>query len=178
MPRLLLILIMALVLCGCQNEIPQEKILLDFETDAELDRIHWRCHALMSLSKEHVTHGKSCLKLEVFPSKYPGMNPELKGCDWREYRAFCFDIFNPREEAIPLVVWIDDGSKNREFGDRLNEVFNVKKGATTITIPLGNLLTSGTKRQMNLGRICQFGIYMMNPEEKTELHVDYIRLVR
>jgi hypothetical protein len=163
---------------GCSDMPAAEKILFDFESDEELDQMDWRCRTLMSLSREHVTHGKLSVKLELFPAKYPGMNAVLKNSDWRGYSAFCFDIYNPGEETLSLVVWIDDGSKNGVFTDRFNEISNVGSGWSTIAIPLEGILTRGTKRRMDLSRIYQFGVYLMNPEEKTELYVDYIRLVK
>ena len=36
----------------------RESILFDFESDRELDRVHWKCHTLMSISDQHSTHGK------------------------------------------------------------------------------------------------------------------------
>ena len=108
MPRLILILIMALVLCGCRNEIPQEKILFDFETEQDLDRVHWKCHALFSLSEEHATHGSRCLRLELYPSPYPGVTPMVREKDWSEFRNLCFDIYNPQERETEIAVRIDD----------------------------------------------------------------------
>ena len=76
-PRKLLVVILLMFVwlsAGHCTKPESEKILFDFESDSELDRFHWQCHTLFSLSDEHATHGKKSLKLELFPSDYPGLS--------------------------------------------------------------------------------------------------------
>ena len=76
---------------ACTDQMPQEKILFDFETDADLDQIRWKCFTLFSLSDNHVTHGNSCLKMELYPSNWPGLAPRLDVNDWRAFDYLAFD---------------------------------------------------------------------------------------
>ena len=63
--------------CNSRN-VPDEIVLFDFESDSELDQVHWKCHTLMSVCDQNVTHGKGSLKLELFPSDYPGFSSFYK----------------------------------------------------------------------------------------------------
>jgi len=152
-------------------------VLFDFESDAELDRLHWKCFTLMSQSDEYVSHGEKSLRLELYPSDYPGLAPMLKDNDWRGYKALRFDVYNPMEKDIRLAVRIDDRAEYPDYKDRYNKGFILKKGLNRIEIPLTSLVTSGTKRNMELGKIYRFLVFMVSPQEKHVFYVDYIRLV-
>ena len=157
---------------------PGDRILFDFESDEELDRFHWKCHTLFALSEEHATHGSKSLRLELYPSEYPGLAPMIKDNDWRKYGAFQFDIYNPQEADIRLSVRIDDREDYPDYADRYNRTFVVGPGAHTITIPLDSMITSGSKRPLNLKMIYRLVVFMSQPKDKTVLYVDYLRLTR
>jgi len=161
---------------GCSTS-PGERIIFDFETDEELDHFHWKCRTLFALSDEHVTHGSKSLKLELYPSEYPGLAPMIKDTDWRRYGAFQFDVYNPEEKDIVLSVRIDDKEDYPDYADRYNNSFAIKPGANAITIGFDSLITSGTKRVLNLTMIYRVIIFVAQPKEKTTLYFDYFRLV-
>jgi hypothetical protein len=178
MRRILPYFILLLILSGCADRPATEKILFDFETDQDLDQVHWKCHALFSLSEEHATHGSRCLRLELYPSPYPGATPMLKDNAWSEFRTLRFDVYNPQEGGIELAVRIDDRKNWPDYRDRYNKGFRLVKGSNRIEIPLNTLVTSGTRRNMDLKNLYRFLIFMVNPQEKHVLYVDYIRLMR
>jgi hypothetical protein len=153
-----------------------ERILFDFESVSELDRFHWKCHTLFSLSDDHATHGKKSLKLELFPSDYPGLAPMLASNDWRGYKAFSFNVYNTHRLAIPLTVRIDDSKDYPDYPDRYNQTYILKPGANTITIPLDSLITSGTNRKLNLKMVYRVVIFVTKPIERIELYFDNIKL--
>lgn len=162
---------------GCSGP-PSERTLFDFESDDELDRFHWKCYTLFALSDEHATHGSKSLRLELYPSEYPGLAPMIKDTDWSKYRAFQFDVFNPQDADIRLSVRIDDREDYPGYADRYNRTFVVVPGANTITIPLDSMITSGSKRSLNLKMIYRLVVFMGQPKNKTVLYLDYLRLTR
>jgi hypothetical protein len=164
-------------LFACWNKGPEERVLFDFESDEELNRFHWRCHTLLSLSDEHVTHGKKSLRLELYPSEYPGLYPKLKEIDWSPYRAICFDIFNPQNVETLIAVRIDDQKDYPDYEDRYNNGFVLKPGLNRLSIPLNTLLTSGTKRNLDLKEIFRLLIFSVKPKDKVVLYVDHLRLI-
>jgi len=172
---LLMVFLLCLFAPACS--VPSgERILFDFETDEELDSFHWKCHTLFALSDEHVTHGSKSLRLELYPSEYPGLAPMIKDTDWSKYGMVSFDVYNAQEEDILLSVRIDDKEDYPDYADRYNRSFVVKPGPNTITIPFDSLITSGTKRLLNLKMIYRMLIFMAQPKEKTLLYFDYMRL--
>ena len=132
----------------------EELILFDFESDSELDDVHWKCHTLMSISDQHATHGKGSLKLELYPSSYPGFNPFTKISDWSPFKSLYFYVYNPGDKEQRLIVRIDDKMDTPEYKDRYNKGFTLKKGMNHVEIELDSLITSGTKRKMNTDKIC------------------------
>jgi hypothetical protein len=164
-----------LLLAGCAPA-PNELVLYDFEEDADLDRLHWRCRVLYSLSDEHVTRGAKSLRMELYPSEYPGLSPVLRQKDWGKYKVLALDLFNPMLREVSLTLRIDDREDNPEYADRCNETILLRPGQNNVVLPLERLKTSGTKRDLDWRRVALFVLFMVGPEEKTVLFVDNIRL--
>jgi hypothetical protein len=167
-----------LLALGCVESTPKERVLFDFESDADLDRLHWRCHVLYSLSPEHVTRGSRSLRMELYPSEYPGLTPFLGTKDWRGFKALGFDIYNPAEREVRLTLRIDDREKTSEYGERYNGAIVLKPGPNRVIRELAELKTSGSKRPLDLDRIYRFLLFAVRPAEKIVLYVDNIKLVK
>jgi len=165
-------------LLSCHVDTSKELVLFDFETEAELDQLNWNCQTVYSLSNEHSTHGAKSLRLELYPSDYPGFDPSIKKYDaWKGYQEFHFDIYNPQQEEVRISVRIDDSKDYPDYGERYNKSFMLKPGFNNISIPLNTLITSGSGRKLNLKKIYQLLIFMSHPEKRTVLYMDYIRLI-
>jgi hypothetical protein len=176
-----LILLILLVICtiaACSDQRPKEEILFDFETDAELDRIHWQCFTMFTLSNEHVTHGSKSLRMELYPSNWPGLTPKLNVRNWKGFKAVSFDAYNPESSDIAITLRIDDREDFPDYDDRYNRSFVLKPGWNRIEVPFNSLMTSGTLRKMDLDNIYSFLFFMGNPDEKHVLYIDFIRLIR
>ena len=140
--------------------------MFDFETDSELDQLHWKCHTLYSLSKKHVTHGAKSLRMELYPSPYPGFNPKIEVNDWQKYKAICFDVCNPEKEETVIIIRIDDQKKHSAYANRYNKQFPLKPGPNRIRILLDSLITSGTHRQLNLKTIYKLIFFILQPQRE------------
>lgn len=171
------------VFCGiffmvaCEKMADQELILYDFESETVLDEFHWKCHTLFSLSDKHAVHGKKSLRLELFPSSYPGLSPALKHHDWRGYQALCFEVYNPTPGTVKLILRVDDKKEALEYTDRYNQGFLINPGANTLKIPLDSLTASGTNRPLALKNIYRFLIFMSHIDRNHVLYLDYFRLI-
>ncbi len=174
-----LAVVLAALLCvsACHKAPDEEKVLFDFESDSELNQLHWSCHTLFTLSNDHATRGAKSLKMELFPSAYPGLSIELPAGDWRRYGDMSFDAFNPMNAPVQIEVRIDDRKDFPEYKDRYNNSFVLKTGSNRIVIPLATLVSSGTNRPLNLGRISRLFIFMNHPAQKIILYVDTISLL-
>lgn len=156
----------------------QDHLLVDFESNNELDRFEWKCKTLFSLSSEHVTHGRHSLKLELFPSDYPGIAPILVRKNWRNYRNFAFDVFNTMGENVVLSVRIDDPAGYKDDAERYNHNFNLNPGMNHLRIPLSSIRASGTHRPLNLKTIRNLTLFVDSPKEKIVIYTDFWRLER
>jgi hypothetical protein len=174
--RFFLIILVAFIVSDCSGKPRQELVLFDFESDSELDQLQWTCHSLYTLSNEHSTHGTKSIKMELYPSNYPGLTPKLKINDWSGYGAFCFDAYNPQKNAIPLVVRIDDQRQYPIYEDRFNKEVLLQPGLNHISIPLSTLLTSGKRRRLNVTSISRVLFFLSHPSERIVLYLDYLRL--
>ena len=134
---------------GCQKKLPREKLLFDFEEDSDLDKIHWKCHTLFSLSEKHATHGSKCLRMELYPSPYPGVTPMLQDHDWSRFRALVFDVYNPGKKGTELSVRIDDKKNYPVYEDRYARSFILNEGRNQMRIPIESIIASGTNRRLD-----------------------------
>jgi hypothetical protein len=162
---------------GCEKMPDKDLILFDFESEAVFDEVHWKCHSLFFLSDQYAVHGKHSLRLELFPSSYPGLSPALKYNDWRGYQALCFEVYNPTPDMFKLILRVDDKKEALEYTDRYNKAFLIKPGANTLKIPLDSLTTSKTNRPLALKNIYRFLVFMSHPVENHVLYLDYFRLI-
>ena len=91
-------------LVACEEIKHKELVLYDFESESVFDQFHWKCHTLFSLSDNYAVHGEKSLKLELFPSSYPGLSPALKHHDWTAYQTLCFEVYNPAPDRVKLTL--------------------------------------------------------------------------
>jgi hypothetical protein len=176
-----LAMILSFLLCGllpinCSSGAPEERIINDFESEDELDRLDWSCHTLYTLVPEHATHGSRSIKLELFPSEWPGISPRISRRNWSAYRELVFDVYNPGVNDVLLSVRIDDRPDYPEFPDRYTGRFPLAPGKSHIAVPLSSLATPSPARKLNLRNICRLVIFVSHPKEKVVLYLDHLKL--
>ncbi len=116
--------------------------------------------------------------MELFPSDYPGLYPELPTQDWRGYKEFSFDIYNPSAQSVPLGIRIDDKKDFPDYPDRFNKRFDLAPGPNHIVIPLAEMVTSGSGRHLDVSTIFRFMVFVPHPKTKVTLFADYLHLTR
>jgi len=152
-------------------------VLFDFESEAELDEFRWKCGQLFSLTEEHATHGRHCLRLEVRPvAKYSGLRPGLTNHDWSNFSALCFDAYNPQGQPVRVTVRLDDVRDRADYGDRFNHAVILAPGFSRVRLPLAGLTTSNGRRRLDLADIWALRIFMARPPRPTVLYLDYLHL--
>ena len=166
----------SLLPAGCRGPSTHELVLNDFETDSDLDRIHWQCRTLFSLSQEYATSGKKSLRMELFPAAYPGLSLKLTESDWSRYGAVALDIVNPQDRPVEITVRIDDKADYPDYEDRYNGRHTILPGTNQLRIPLDSLKTSGSGRPLNLKTVKRFMWFLVDTRETCIFFVDHIRL--
>ncbi len=171
--RLFIVLILILLLLtSCQARRP---LYYDFEHEAILDTLDWRCKTIFSLSDKHATSGQKCLKMELYPSPYPGITLNNFDPDWSGYNTLRFDIHNQENILLKLTIRIDD-TDNPSYNDRYNKTVTLNPGANHISIPLKSLVTSGANSKLNLSKIKRVLLFLVQPKDKRTLYLDNLRL--
>lgn len=173
-----LVLLLALSFWHCERQpSPPILVLNDFEQQANLAQIAWRCRTTFSLSEKYRSHGKSGLLMTLYPDDYPGLHllltPRLQ--QWQGYRYLSLEVFNPNSETLSLHYRIDD-HKNPDYEDRVNGSFRVVPGENRLRLNLEQASTSGSKRPLNRNRIEALMFFQTSPAKPLVLGVDYIRL--
>jgi predicted MPP superfamily phosphohydrolase len=153
-----------------------QKILFDFESESELEKLNWECHKWFELSGEHVTSGKHCLRVILPPGQYPGINFENIKNDWSQCNYLRMDIFNPSDEDLKFHIRIDDHKSGWEYGNRFNMNWELKKGMNHISIPTDSIRTNIHHRPLNLEKIKRMMVFIPDNPQKREIYIDNIRL--
>lgn len=163
----------------CCAELPcskQDLIINDFETDGDLDRLHWKCHTLFSLSERGTSHGRSALKMTMTPSPYPGVSFGGIPLDWRCFSSLAVSLFNPGTTDVRLALRIDDREEAPEYEDRVNLGLIIKPGMNRIKIPLASLVCP-SGRALELDHVYSVMLFCVNPVVEVVVYVDDLRLV-
>ena len=154
------------------QESKKRYVILDFESEEQLDELSWKCGTTYERVKEHATSGQYSLKIEMYPKiTWPGFGKGIK-MSWAGYNYLSLNIFNPAAETIRLAYRIDDRRDSPPYADRANGRLLIKSGANTISFNLKELKTSGSKRLLDLEKICSFLLFLHNPEVKVTLFLD------
>ena len=156
----------------------QKLVLLDFESDEQLDELGWKCGTTYERTKEYAVSGQYSLKMEMYPRvTWPGFSKSIK-TSWAGYNNLSLNIFNPESSPIHIFYRIDDRCGNPPYADRANGRFLLNPGANTLSLNLKELKTSDGKRHLDLTTICSFLLFLHQPHEKTTLYLDDLTLTK
>ncbi len=174
----LLGLFFLLTTCACRE---LGNFSYDFEKEADLEKITWKCGTVLSLTDNFVTSGGKSLQVEMYPptsgsqNRYPGVYFMRFNGDWSLQKSLLLDITNPADQPLPVTIRIDD-AKNLPYDDRYNGKFQINPGSNHIRLPFENMITTKTGRLLNTKHIAGVMIYLVNPSEKHTLYFDNFRL--
>lgn len=176
--KAIILLVLAALPLGCREK---PRFDYDFEQPALLDELEWKCGTFFRLSSDHATSGSSSLEVTFYPGpqagdeSYPGLFLSDFDPDWSGYQSLVFDAFIPGEKAIRLSVRIDD-RENPDYADRFNAGISLTPGSNHIAIPLTSLITSGSKRRLNLENVRDVTFFLVSPEERYAIFFDRVRV--
>jgi hypothetical protein len=172
----LLLLLLTVPICGGCREPSGPLIINDFETDADLSALHWKCRTLLALSPDHATHGKRALNIGFYPSSYPGTSIKTMPRNWRRFDTLALEVYNPPSQGeLRFAVRIDDRPDAPDFADRFNSGLILSPGSNHLRLDLHSLKTP-SGRPLDLATIHALVFFLVDPPEKKELFMDYLRL--
>ncbi len=163
-----------------QRDFP---VLADFESSLEVSR--WSGEAVYELSRDHVAHGQSALKIRLDAnrdgaSRYSGLKMNYLMRDWSGYQSLLMEVFNAEEEAFEVTVRIHDKLHRRgdqPYNDRFNRRFQLMPGWNLLAIPLGEVKDSPVAREMDISAIESIGLFTGTSGQEKIVYLDNIRLL-
>lgn len=172
LPNMWLIFLAALMQWQSVQSFP---LLAGFENYTDVN--HW--HGRIEVSTEQHTQGAHSLKIYFDTKKYSGATLKDYLGDWRGYQTFSLDIYNPQEQALNMVLRIND--LNHEFGpnafnDRFNRNFIVEHGWNHIDIPLAEVEHAPAARLMDMKNIISVVIFAVQFSEPKIIYIDNLVL--
>lgn len=156
------------------NEFP---VLANFERPVGVD--YWRGDVSIATVPGRDNANGHALKVELNTARYSGFYFEHFPADWRGYKRLHFDLFNPGEKSLTMVLRVHDvwhQQSGQAYGDRYNVRFQAEPGWNSYQFALDDLLNAPTKRDMDLSRIQTLGIFTMNLPQPVTLYFDNFRL--
>jgi len=150
-------------------------VLSSFESYLEMQR--WSAKdAEISRSRSHASHGRYSVRTDLAPEEFPGISLEYLMGDWQRYSTLSFDVFNPQDSSLAMVVRIHDRHHNNAYTDRFNSRFDLVPGSNTVVIDLKDVLRAPTRREMDMGNIVNICIFSHNLTERRTVYFDHFRL--
>lgn len=146
-----------------------------FETAREL--LRWR--GKITRVQEAASHGDYSLRVGIGQEKYSGIALNTFLGDWRGYKVLALDIFNPDEDALPLIIRVHDKTHdltNSAYNNRFNRRFVIEPGWNRLQIPLQEVRLAPAGRSMHLGEIRALGIFTVWSQRDRVIYIDNLRL--
>lgn len=153
-----------------------QKILSDFESEADLEKLDWECGKWFERSEENATSGKNSLKIHLSTGRYPGIDFQEIKDDWPKANYLRMDAFNPSTEDIQCHIRIDDNKSGWEYANRFDKNLILKPGMNHISIPANSIKTNMHYRSLNLKRIKRLMVFIPDNQIKRNLYIDHVRL--
>jgi len=157
---------------------PDVLVLCDFETSE--DFWVWQpCSSLIERSSNNVYSGENSAKVTLYNStrsqaEFSGIILEDQNIgpkgekDWSRFRALKFEIANPGQSPVPLVVKIKDKAERSAY-----RPFSIKQGTQEIVIDLEEIGSS-----IDLENVVYVNIFVFSPKEDYGIYIDALRLDR
>ncbi|NOZ23156.1 MAG: FAD-dependent oxidoreductase [Planctomycetes bacterium] len=155
-------------------------VLHDFESAAGIDRFAGRLrYVYLSPSTQHKTNGAHSCEARFFTDCCSEGNSYIRSMhrygdypyqDWRPYREFAIDIYNPQGSEITLHISFTDRKKTADFA------FALKPNDWTRAIcPTAEIKMQGVR----LAKVAEIQIYQKLDElhQPNRIFLDYMRLV-
>ncbi len=170
------LVLLILIATACDNRAPSGRILYDFESESDLDRMNWHCRMRYSIVPEHATSGSSSLRCDFSEMRYPGIGFHDFPRDVASFRSISVDIFNNADQSVNLVVRIDDAESGDQHENRYNGSFMLQPGENKLAIPMESIRNGPVGRKLDLTDIRRFLIFIYKAPGPVTLYIDRIAI--
>lgn len=153
----------------------QLPVLSNFENARDLEA--WR--GPVERVKNPVREGHYSLAMHFGTERFSNVSSDALHRDWRAYQELVFDLYNPYELALPIVLRINDQQHEQNgprYTDRFNRRLIVQPGWNEYRVPLNDILQAPEGRTMDLAKIQQVQFFTQALEQPRTLYLDNVRL--
>ncbi|MCC6159823.1 MAG: hypothetical protein IT350_17355 [Deltaproteobacteria bacterium] len=161
-----------------ESERPISGMVMDFEDDAQLERLVWQCPIAMETTDAISGRGRRALLVHLKPGLYPGVEIHDPPGDWRDGDALEFTVAAPDAAGAMLHVRIDDADSREDYDRRYEGRIRLQGPAQRVRIPLDEIAAAPTKDPLDLSRITKIVIYLYRLDRDVDMTIDDIRLVK
>lgn len=182
------LLALAALLTGCTsfatdqklNKATDGKVVIDDCDSLEVSQKVWKMEGLTAeISPDHATGGKGCLKATF--SKDGGaifFGSKEQPMDWSRYKSVGFDVYNPQDQMMMLVIRIDDADSTgyKERFEPSEDLFLPPKKLTHVEIDLTNIWANNG-RLMDTSKIVVFNVHASKAPAERVLFFDSFRFL-
>ncbi|MFB3891837.1 MAG: hypothetical protein ACE15C_07420 [Phycisphaerae bacterium] len=168
------LVLMALPLAGANGQ--DVKVLNGFNDEAQCAAFKWGVK--FELTEERVTEGKKAAKV-TFPAgkQYAGFGiPKELLARWGDYDYFAFDVFNPNDADVDIMIRIDDDKSTNDYSTQYCGTFRALAGANHFEIKtarLPNSVQPWLQRKLDPNKLTLFGLWLSpTPAKDTVLFFD------
>ena len=172
-----LALFLALVLFAACRTAPSEPVvLLDFEEEADLDQLMWRCRDRFAPTTQWAASGAHSLLCEPAHRSYPGLVIHPRLADWTPYRTLSLQMYSTALETLSLVIRIDDAESGPAYESRYNGSFRLAPGGNHLAVDLEEARRAPAGRELDLSDLTQLIIFLRTPEKTPAFYIDHVVL--
>lgn len=126
-----------------------------------------------------VSQGEHSLQMDLATGGYAGIRLRVCYGDWSGYDYLAFDLFNPDEEILKLVLRLSDVVHDRgshSYHDRFNQSLMLQPGWNHLRFAITDIAQSPKQRTMQLDAVCNLGIFASGLTRVRRVYLDNIRL--
>jgi len=155
----------------------QFPLLSDFETPYEIER--WTGSARLSVETVPSIAHSRLLKLSLTTDHYSGAVLKYFDGNWTSAGRLEFSLYNPDEDPLQITCRIHDlqhADGNEEYEDRFNRRYTLIHGWNHIDIDLDEVKISPARRNMDMSRIREIGLFVTSLPAPRVIYLDNIRL--
>jgi len=155
----------------------QLPVISDFEHAFDLQR--WQ--GPIEISDKVSSSGSFSLKATLESRPYANIQLQGNPQDWSNFKRLSFDIYSEQQNNIELMLRIHDedhafGPYRWRYGDRFNKKLALNTGWNHYELPLDSIKSAPTRRDINLKKISNFQIFVIDTEKKIVVYIDNLRL--
>jgi hypothetical protein len=155
----------------------QFPVLCSFETPFENER--WIGKAEFTIDHNIKRQGDASLKIIPKETQRTRATLLYLGRNWNGYRVFEFDVYNPLQSQIRLMLGVHDEIYYRDGWkgeDRYLRSFRLTHGWNHIQIPLEEIRTAPKDHPMMMSNIREITIWAWQNKRSTVIYIDEIKL--